>query len=271
MSRDANPNHAWLYVAGYNSNNVLIYDLERLGVPEIGAITTGIDGPGALFLDASGTLYVPNQPGNTVTIYPAGATTPSVTLSQGLSRPNSVAIDGEGNIWVANFGSSPSIVIYPPGSMTPSQTITGRLIKAPAQLAFDSSGNTFFSDNDTGVNEIPAGSTQPFSLGLKKFPNQLTGLAVKPDDDTLYTSFGNSTNQVNVYAPHHRLPERILYPPTADYLTLANLGHHLDLFVPGSLSNSVAIFRDDATRPFATLSVGTQYTQGVAIKPPGVP
>src|ERR1700722_13059127 len=91
MAKDANPKHAWIYVSGTNTNNVLIYDLAKFGTPQIGEITTGINGPRGLFLDPAGTLYVANIGSGTVTIYPAGATTPSLTLSQGLIQPASAA------------------------------------------------------------------------------------------------------------------------------------------------------------------------------------
>src|SRR5690348_4131679 len=76
MAPNANPKHAWMYVSGTNSNNVLVYDLAEFGTPQIGVITTGINGPRGLSIDTAGNLYVANQGGGNVAIYPSGATTP---------------------------------------------------------------------------------------------------------------------------------------------------------------------------------------------------
>jgi hypothetical protein len=225
MAQDANPKHMWMYVSGYDSNNVLIYDIDKFGAPQIGAITTGIVGPHCLSLDSAGTLYVANRAGATVTIYPAGSTSPSLTLSQGLTQPISPATDTAGNVWVTNVGSPSSIVVYPPGQTTPSTTITDKLIQIPRQLTFDKSGNLYFADDATGVSEIPADTTQPVSLGLKKLLSDSTnGIAVAPRDGSIFTSFGNLHNQANVYRAGRMNPVRVLSAPSADGVTIARHG-----------------------------------------------
>jgi hypothetical protein len=95
MSANANPKHAWLYVGGQNNATVGIYDMGKLGFPLIGTITQGLGQVEGLTIDGQGTLYVANVNTATVTIYPAGSVTPSLTLSQGLSRPYMAAVDGE--------------------------------------------------------------------------------------------------------------------------------------------------------------------------------
>jgi streptogramin lyase len=272
MAPAANTKHPWIYVSGFSTNNVLIYDLALFAVPQIGSITTGIRGPRGLFLDTAGTLYVANTGGGSVTLYPAGATTPSLTLSQGLSQPVYAAVDGQGNVWVTSRGTQPSIVKYPPGQTTPSQTITDSLIQLPEQLAFDSAGNMYFGDDITGVSEILAGTTQPVSLNLSQLVQGSTeGVAFGPLDGTLFVSFGNYTNQVNAYADDRRRLRRILSVPTADTLTVGRFENHEDLFVPGSQTNTVTVFRDRAASPFTSFSVATNYTRGVAFKPAGLP
>jgi hypothetical protein len=74
---------AWLFVAGSFSNVVYAYDLSQPGSPPVvETITQGINNPGAITLDDSGALYVENGGRNgSVTVYPAGQTTPSLMLS----------------------------------------------------------------------------------------------------------------------------------------------------------------------------------------------
>lgn len=207
-----------------------------------------------------------------MSVYAAGATTPSLTLSQGLSEPASVVVDGQGNVWVTNEGNQPSIVVYPPGQTTPSQTITGNLIQMPQQLTFDAAGDAFFADNIAGVSEILAGTTQATSLNLGKLLHNATnGIAIDPRNGTLFVSFGFFHNQLNAYGAGHTRPKRILTAPTADSLAVATFLGHEDLFVPGSQTNTVSIFHAGANSAFASFSIATQYTRSVAFKPAGVP
>jgi sugar lactone lactonase YvrE len=272
MAKTANPKHPWMYVSGTNSHNVLVYDLAKFGAPQIGSITSGINGPRGLFVDEAGNLYVANQGGANVALYSPGATTPSLVLSQGLSQPVSAAVDPQGNVWVTNEGSQPSIVVYPPGGTTPSETITDPLIKIPQQITFDPSGNAYFADNSTGVSEILAGTTQPVSLQLERLAaGSSNGMAIDPHDGTLFVSFGNVINQVNVYGAGHRKPRRILSAPSADGLAIATIGRQEDLFVPASQLSTVVVFRTHGDAPIGQFAVNTQYTRSVAVKAAGVP
>jgi hypothetical protein len=79
----------WLYVAGSFSNFIDAYDLREPGMPLVETISAGVDNPGDLAVDAQGTLYVDNGSG-TVAVYPAGATTPSLTIP--VVNPAGVAV-----------------------------------------------------------------------------------------------------------------------------------------------------------------------------------
>jgi hypothetical protein len=147
-----------MYVAG-NANSVIdVYDIANVLHPTLlETITDGISQPVGISLDAAGTLYVANRTGN-VTIYPAGATSPSLTLTSGLSAPVDVATDPQGNVYVADAGSSPKIVEYSPGQTTPSKTIANSQIVDPVQLSFDLAGELLYSDSTTGVSLRASGS-----------------------------------------------------------------------------------------------------------------
>jgi len=272
MAAGANPKHAWLYVSGFDSGNVLIYDLDRFGIPQIGEITDGIQGPRDITLDGAGNLYVANTNGNTVTIYAPGATSPSLTLSQTLSGPVCATADAQGNVWVSNHGGPASISVFPPGQTAPSQTITGDVIASPEQIAFDAAGDAIFGDDTMGVSEIPAGSTNPVSLHLKGLVSRATeGIALDGRRDLTYVSFGFLTNHVNVYHGTHKSPIRALSAPTADGLAIGTFRGREVLFVPGSQTSTVSLFYAGAKASFATMAVGTSYTRGAAFKPAGVP
>ena len=265
MARTANPKHPWIYVSGFDSNNVLIYDLSEFGVPQIGAITTGIEGPRDITLDAAGNLYVANTSGGNVAIYPPGATTPGIVLTQGLHAPVCATVDAQGNVWVMNQGNPAGIVVFPPGQTTPSKTITSPLIKSPQQLAFDAKGNAIFGDDETGVSEIRAGTTTVVSLHLKDLPTGATeGIVIDPHRRSVFVSFGYLTNHINMYLRGHRKPLRSLSAPTADGLAGGYFMRHNVVFIPASQTGSVTAYDDDSGTPLGTFVIGTSYTRGAA-------
>jgi hypothetical protein len=273
MARYANPKHAWLYVAGYDNSAVFIYDLSVLGTPQIGEIAQGVDGPAGVTIDNQGTLYVVDQNANCVTLYPAGSTSPSLTLSAGLDFPNSAAVDASGAVYVTSRNSSPaSIVVYPPGSSTPSGTITSPLIVDPLQDFFDAAGDLYFTDYSTGVNEIPTGSSQPVSVGLQGVPNP-AGIVMDPSDGDLFVqNYAPGAYKTLVFAPGNVNASRTLKDnDAANLLALGKVRGHEYVFVPDFFSSRVDVFRHNARKPVAVINTAAENVNGVAFKPADVP
>jgi hypothetical protein len=194
----------WLYVAGSDGNVINVFDLTKFGNPQIGHITAGV--PGGFAVDAQGTLYAPNWNGADVTIYPPMATEPSLTLTQDLTIPAAVAVDTNGDVYVANRGSAPSIVVYPQGQTTPSRVITSDLIEMPQQIAFDAARNLYISDSLMGVSELTYGSQEPTALNLQG-PKRAEGIAIDPRDGNLFVS-DEPSQKVFVYKPGNPQPSR---------------------------------------------------------------
>jgi DNA-binding beta-propeller fold protein YncE len=110
-----------VYVANHSTSTIDIFTQGANPQP-VGQITDGIDGPSGIAVDRNGTLYVANSLGNTVTEYPAGATSPSVTLTNPIENPNAVAIDSTGRVYVSE-GTSGEVISFPAGSAKPDRTI----------------------------------------------------------------------------------------------------------------------------------------------------
>jgi hypothetical protein len=273
MAPDANPNHAWLYVSGNMSNDVVIVDLEKRRMPTIGRITQGVSAPGGLTIDKNGTLYVANESGS-VTIYPAGSVAPAMTLTQNLSQPQSVTVDAMGNVYVCNRGASPSIVVYAPGQSSPSQIIANRFIQVPTQTAFDSVGDMYYGDNNTGVSEMAAGSSGTFEpLGLHRL-QRTDGIAFDPLNGDLFVgTFGSHADAVRLYSPGDVSPVATLKDSAeADLFAIGPVGRQEFFFAPDSATDEVHIFDHDRRRPAATVDVpAAHYPVGVGLKPAGVP
>jgi sugar lactone lactonase YvrE len=122
-------------------------------------IATGIAGPQAMVADAKGNLYVYNTCGGSynsshqcstflgaVTVYAPGASTPSRTITNGVTQPTNyawgslLAVDNAGYLYVANsfyyqhgIYHGPTVTVYKPGSNDPVRTITD--VQAPVALA----------------------------------------------------------------------------------------------------------------------------------------
>jgi hypothetical protein len=270
MASNADPKHPWLYVTGYQDSQVAIYDLERVGFPKIGSITDGVSSPVDAAVDGQGSLYVANTTG-TVTIYPAGSTSPSLTISQGLEQPQGVAVDASGNVYVANRGSDPSIQVYLRGETTPYETITGDLIQVPTQMAFDDRGNLDISDNETVAYELPSGSQQVQSLNLQ-YVTSGGGLALDLKDGDLFMSgAADSKHSFWGYPPGDTSPKYFFSGGAyADSLAVGSIFGRRFVFVPSSQTNKIGAYDEHKMYRKATLTTDVDYAVGVAYKPAGV-
>jgi hypothetical protein len=270
----ANFHHAWLYVAGYRSNTIIIYDLDRLGTPAIGRITSGIDGPCGLTLDPQGNLYVANALGGNVAIYPPLATQPSIVMWGHLTTPVSTAVNSKGDVYVTNRSTTaPSIVVFPAGSTAPSAVISNGLITDIIGEVFDPSDNLFFSDYSMGVSEVPNGSMTPQSLGLVGI-SHANGIAVDPVTHDIFLGNGNWLGMsILVYAPGNPNPIRTLPGSYAAFsLGDGRLAAHELIFVPDALTETVVVFRDHGRQPRAAIRLpGINNACGVAFKPANQP
>ena len=122
--------------------------------------------PYGLAVDAKGNLYVANTNGNEVLVYGANHVQASgKTVTQGVSTPNAVAFDPNGNLWVGNGSNPASITEYSPtGVQNTAATIT-QGITQPNAIAFDGLANLWVEDNYANLVMYPQFQTQPlFSL-----------------------------------------------------------------------------------------------------------
>ena len=156
---------AILFVADYSSG-VLMYNPNDANSAPIGSITTGTNGAFGAAVDKTGNLYVANIGNSTVTVYPPGASSPSLTISSGLSSPYGVIVDSKGNVFVSNLGNN-TITAYATGQTSPYETINFNAYGQAVGIAVDSSNNVWVAcDTTNGVFEIKAGSTGVTNSGL---------------------------------------------------------------------------------------------------------
>src|SRR5580704_5608077 len=165
LSKEALSGNPVMYVAA--GNEVLLYSLQ--GGSPIGVISDGVAEAYGLFVDAASNLYVCNQKGSSVTVYPPGQTTPSFKYSQGLSRPLYAAADAN-RLFVGNAGGG-AIVEYALGNGQVQNTIQSLGTEVDG-IDFDTAGNLYAAyrngdgDASGGIEYFPQGSGTGQDLGI---------------------------------------------------------------------------------------------------------
>ncbi|HEY2473201.1 MAG TPA: hypothetical protein VGI19_00220 [Candidatus Cybelea sp.] len=135
-----------LYVTDYTESAVLVYKQNDTSGGPIGEITTGIDGPEGDAVDKSGTLYVANNANSTVTEYPKGSESPTVTLSTGIVDPLDVSVDSKGIVYVMDNSAS-QILEFKPGSTSPDATVS---LSKPSDGTNAKNDDLYVSYNSSG-------------------------------------------------------------------------------------------------------------------------
>ena len=159
-----------VYVADQGGQAVYIFPRWGKDQAPIGKITSGLAAPNGLFVDSARNLYVCNFGGGTVTVYPNGSITPSLTLT-GAGSPIDVVVGVDGTVYVSNWdsGSAGTLLEYPAGHTTPSVTIN--INGASEGLALDRRNNLYVAYNDATINDgevlkFAPGSTVGTNLGI---------------------------------------------------------------------------------------------------------
>ena len=152
---------------------------------------SGVSDPVALVVDSAGNLYVASYGESTITEFAAGSTTASATYSDGVFNPTDMAFDPfDDALYATNQGDN-SVSEFPLVEL-PVNTYSGNL-SDPQGLAFDSSGNLYVSNVDTGtVSVFAAGSNTPTAT-LTAVGGEPYDLAVDSSGNLYVASFDQST------------------------------------------------------------------------------
>jgi hypothetical protein len=148
-------------------------------------ISNGIGLPIGLAVAPNGALVVLNglfSGGYNVVVYPAGEATPSLTITAGLQRSTAVAVDADGNIYVANDREKKrpgSVTVYRSGKTTVWRSIRSG-ISFPGALAFDGAGRLYVANvpdkKASTLVVFAAGGSKP--IDTYQLTEQFSALAV---------------------------------------------------------------------------------------------
>lgn len=236
-----------LYASLEGAGEILIYSESAINQAPIGMITSGLSQPWGLYVDKSGNLYVANL-NSTVSVYPPGAVTPSLTYSQDLCHPLFTIVDARGNVFVANgrsCGTGPATVVeYAAGS-----TNADRTLPLPATeldgIDFDRQGNLYVAFRATlkrghgSIAKFPPGSTKGTILGMLVHKPQ--GLIVDNEGNILVAETSKTSRDIVVYAPGARFPSARVKLPM------------------GSIPNGIAITEKEHKLFVTSYNNGTVY------------
>ena len=117
-------------------------------------ISNGVNSPTGLTVDAGGAVYCANVGNDTITVYPHGQTSPSLTINLP-SVPEYLATDASDNLYAA-VGTE--VMEFAKGSTTGKNL--GLNVSSPSALEVDKAGNLIVLDGST-IDYFPAGKTQP--------------------------------------------------------------------------------------------------------------
>ena len=161
------------------------------GAPTPGpATSSNLASPSGVAVDSSGNLYIADTnnneiekvtPGGTLSVIAGtgatGAPTPGPATSSKLDKPAAVAVDGSGNVYIADNDNNEIEKVTPGGTLsiiagtgtesTPTPgPATSSDLDNPLGIAVDSSGNVYIADTDNNVVEkVTPGGTLSIIAG----------------------------------------------------------------------------------------------------------
>jgi hypothetical protein len=181
-----------LYISNVGNNTIYKYSAN-------GNWSTLPFGGIAMACDSNGNLFI--NPGNNTIDEVNSNGTESVFVTNGLSNPQGLAFDGNGNLYVADEGDRTIEIFNASGQ--PSTFTSTNLLNEPIGLAFDGNGNLFVANyGDGDILEFNSnGVGHVFAYGLEGAANYIA-IEVPEPSSLLLLGLGFSL----LALVRHRLP-----------------------------------------------------------------
>ena len=215
--------------------------------PTVLTVGSGFNHPEGVAVDVNGNVFVADQFNNAVKQIVAGtggaaagtvnSASTVKSLGSGFNHPEGVAVDGSGDVFVADLSNNAvKEMVAVAGSIPASPTIrtVGGGFNQPPAVAVDGNGNVFVADTiNNAVKQIVAGTggaaagTVTSSSTVDTLGNGFSepdGVAVDGNGDVFVADFGNNAVKEIVAdqwhhsrLPCHPLPGRRLQPAQRRY------------------------------------------------------
>jgi hypothetical protein len=209
-----------LYVGDDYQAAVDIFPLTGPNKKQVGSISDGIRAPWGLSVDANNSLYVANSGNATVTVYPYGSTSPSMTYSKGVNEPLYALADSAGHVFVGgrDAGRHNKGLLFEYNAGTNAPIAHTRLGSEDDGMAEDGNGNLYVAFRHTG----PHSSIAEFGPGLSN--KRLLGMTINQPQGLLVDSAGNivvvesASDNIEVFPPGATTPSVTVTFPFGDNL-----------------------------------------------------
>lgn len=250
-----------LYVSLTSSNLVDVYKIPSYAL--VGQISDGIEAPEGMATDKNGNLYVTNLTAETVTVYPKGATSPSLTLSVPYS-PVDVTITKKNTVLVADLGGE--VDVYPPGATSRSSRLTFPGLYQPAGVAVDAQNDVYVvgwsSQNKPMAVEFPDLSATGKNLNLTGIDSP-TGVLVDSEGNLAVSD--DVLPGVNIYPPGSTSPSKTIANTESPDRSAFNRAESL-IYVPEAANNAVNVYDYPSGKLVKTLEL-SGFVRGAILSP----
>jgi DNA-binding beta-propeller fold protein YncE len=201
--------HALLYVADDYAPSVDIFPLTGPNRKQIGSISNGIDYPWGLSVDSNNSLYVANggYGGGTVTVYPYGSQSPSMTYSP-MYRALYALADSAGHVFVSGYNRHHQGHVLEFNAGRNHVIAYQQLGSETDGMAEDGQGNLYVAYR--GVGKLRLSSIVEFAPGLKNMRH--LGMKIDQPQGLLVDSAGNIVvvesvaDRIDVFPPEATTP-----------------------------------------------------------------
>ena len=195
-----------IYFANTGANTV---ERESLSGSSQSTYRVNNGAPGGMALDLADNVYFPEINSNTIVEWTPSGLSATNLVAAGLANPADVAVDGGGNVYIANTGAG-AIEEWNVANRT--LATLGGGFNAPRALAVDGADNLYLADTGNGaLKELPhaylsgAGQTEAGQAGTDSLPPivpatvNLSGLFY-PTTDQPWLTIASAANGLVTYA-----------------------------------------------------------------------
>jgi hypothetical protein len=256
-----------LAVANSTANSVSLF-VNGQTTPLL-AIANGVTSPLALVFDASGDLFVANQPGS-VTEYAPPYVAPPVAITGGINHPQALVVDARGDLFIANGNGSNTVALYsPPYGNSPTATIATN-VDDPVSLSLDANGDLFVVNN--AGNTVTA-YAPPYTQPPTVISHGLTApgsMALDTRGNLFVANLNSTPNSVVEYAPpfsNASVPVATIANGVNEQGSIAVISSNL--FVPNQGANTVTEYVPPYTSSPTAIVGGQSQPVALAIDASG--
>jgi hypothetical protein len=210
---------------------------------------------------SSSNLYVSDLGEGAVEIYNgAHPTSPTGSITSGISEPLGNCTDSSGNLYVTNIGNS-TVTIYAKGKTTPKTTLSSGL-EGPIGCAVGKDGTLYVSEyeSDAVVEYAKGKSTPARTLAI---PGGAEGVALDSKNN-LYVSYnGNSGGQVEEFKPKASTGK--VLGIALEFAGDLKLNKANDILVEDQDQQAVEFYKPGASSPYGSISASGFDTYKLAL------